>query len=69
MSVAPIDFQNVEKRYGDKLVVNDLSFRVHAGECYGLLGPNGAGKTTTLKMLLGITYPDAGAISDRKSVV
>lgn len=63
MSVAPIDFQNVEKRYGDKLVVNDLSFRVHAGECYGLLGPNGAGKTTTLKMLLGITYPDAGAIS------
>ncbi|PRG84729.1 nodulation factor ABC transporter ATP-binding protein NodI [Burkholderia multivorans] len=63
MSVAPIDFRNVEKRYGDKLVVNDLSFHVHAGECYGLLGPNGAGKTTTLKMLLGLAYPDAGAIS------
>ncbi|KVD32447.1 nodulation factor ABC transporter ATP-binding protein NodI [Burkholderia ubonensis] len=63
MSVAPIDFQNVEKRYGGKLVVDGLSFRVHAGECYGLLGPNGAGKTTTLKMLLGVTYPDAGAIS------
>ncbi|KVU77423.1 nodulation factor ABC transporter ATP-binding protein NodI [Burkholderia ubonensis] len=63
MSVAPIDFQNVEKRYGGKLVVDGLSFRVHAGECYGLLGPNGAGKTTALKMLLGVTYPDAGAIS------
>lgn len=63
MSVAPIDFRNVEKRYGDRLVVNDLSFHVEAGECYGLLGPNGAGKTTTLKMLLGLVYPDAGAIS------
>jgi len=63
MSVAPIDLLSVEKRYGDKLVVNGLSFRVHAGECYGLLGPNGAGKTTTLRMLLGLTYPDAGTIS------
>jgi lipooligosaccharide transport system ATP-binding protein len=63
MSVAPIDFANVRKRYGDKLVVDGLSFRVQAGECYGLLGPNGAGKTTTLKMLLGVTYPDEGTIA------
>ncbi|WP_175926205.1 nodulation factor ABC transporter ATP-binding protein NodI [Burkholderia cepacia] len=63
MLVAPIDFRNVEKRYGDKLVVNGLSFTVQAGECYGLLGPNGAGKTTTLKMLLGLTHPDTGTIS------
>ncbi|MCS6515628.1 nodulation factor ABC transporter ATP-binding protein NodI [Burkholderia thailandensis] len=63
MSVAPIDFQQVEKRYDDKLVVDGLSFHVQPGECFGLLGPNGAGKTTTLKMLLGITHPDAGSIS------
>lgn len=44
MSVAPIDFRNVEKRYGDKLVVNGLSFNVKAGECYGLLGPNEIGR-------------------------
>ncbi|MDU0810663.1 MAG: nodulation factor ABC transporter ATP-binding protein NodI [Burkholderia sp.] len=63
MSIAPIDFVNGEKRYGNRCVVNGLSFRVQAGECYGLLGPNGAGKTTTLKMLLGISYPDSGFIT------
>ncbi|SAL80642.1 nodulation ABC transporter NodI [Caballeronia terrestris] len=57
-----IDFADVRKHYGDKIVVDGLSFHVQPGECFGLLGPNGAGKTTTLKMLLGITSPDAGAI-------
>ena len=57
-----IDFADVRKYYGDKDVVDGLSFHVQPGECFGLLGPNGAGKTTTLKMLLGITSPDAGAI-------
>ncbi|MDU0809984.1 MAG: nodulation factor ABC transporter ATP-binding protein NodI [Burkholderia sp.] len=63
MSIAPIDFIDGEKRYGSRCVVNGLSFRVQAGECYGLLGPNGAGKTTTLKILLGITHPDSGMIT------
>ncbi|MFL9871657.1 nodulation factor ABC transporter ATP-binding protein NodI [Paraburkholderia megapolitana] len=62
MSDAAIEFQQVEKRYGDKIVVDGLSFHVQAGECFGLLGPNGAGKTTTLRMLLGIASPDAGTI-------
>src|SRR5260370_38894911 len=57
-----IEFIDVEKHYGDKTVVNGLSFHVQPGECFGLLGPNGAGKTTTLKMLLGLTAPDAGTI-------
>jgi len=57
-----IEFVDVEKHYGDKTVVNGLSFHVQPGECFGLLGPNGAGKTTTLKMLLGLTAPDAGTI-------
>ncbi|SAL42704.1 nodulation factor ABC transporter ATP-binding protein NodI [Caballeronia telluris] len=57
-----IDFSDVRKHYGNKTVVDGLSFHVEPGECFGLLGPNGAGKTTTLKMLLGITSPDAGAI-------
>ncbi|WP_042298920.1 nodulation factor ABC transporter ATP-binding protein NodI [Paraburkholderia kururiensis] len=59
---AAIEFEQVEKRYGEKKVVDGLSFHVRPGECFGLLGPNGAGKTTTLKMLLGISSPDAGAI-------
>ena len=41
--------------------VAGVSFDVHAGEVFGFLGPNGAGKTTTLRMLMGITAPDAGA--------
>jgi lipooligosaccharide transport system ATP-binding protein len=57
-----IEFSDVQKHYGDKTVVDGLSFHVRTGECFGLLGPNGAGKTTTLKMLLGIANPDAGTI-------
>ena len=48
---------------GEVLAVDDLSFRVEAGEVYGLLGPNGAGKTTTLRMLLGLLRPSAGRAS------
>lgn len=63
MSNNTIEFRGVAKYYGDKIVVDGLSFEVRAGECFGLLGPNGAGKTTTLKMLLGLVEPDAGTIS------
>jgi len=62
VTASAIEFGNVEKRYGQKTVVDGLSFHVRAGECFGLLGPNGAGKTTTLRMLLGIAAPDAGTI-------
>ena len=50
------------KSYGALKAVNNLSFSVKAGQCFGLLGPNGAGKTTTLEMLEGIIKPDSGAI-------
>lgn len=48
---------------GEFLAVNNLSFKVEAGEVYGLLGPNGAGKTTTLRMLATLVSPDSGHIS------
>ena len=50
------------KRYGDVEVVRGVDLDVRRGECFGLLGPNGAGKTTTLRLLLGLTDPDAGSI-------
>ncbi len=50
------------KRYGDQTVVNDLSFEIEPGECLGVIGPNGAGKTTTIRMALGLTEPDGGAV-------
>jgi lipooligosaccharide transport system ATP-binding protein len=54
--------RKLHKRYGDNVVVNDLSFDLAAGECLGVIGPNGAGKTTTIRMCLGQTAPDSGEI-------
>ncbi len=54
--------RGLTKRYGGTEVVRGLDLQVRRGECFGLLGPNGAGKTTTLRLLLGLTDPDAGTI-------
>lgn len=54
--------ENVTKQYGDFTAVENLSFEVRAGRVFGFLGPNGAGKTTTIRMIVGITVPDAGNI-------
>src|SRR5882724_2852870 len=50
------------KRFGPKVAVDQISFRVPAGMLYGFLGVNGAGKTTTLRMISGLIRPDAGQI-------
>ena len=55
-----IDIQNLTKRYGDTLAVDDLSLSVREGELLSLLGVNGAGKTTTVKMLSCLTTPTEG---------
>jgi linearmycin/streptolysin S transport system ATP-binding protein len=52
----------LEKSYGSRRVLNDLTFEVAAGEIVGLLGPNGAGKTTTLSILATLRKPDAGEV-------
>jgi ABC-2 type transport system ATP-binding protein len=57
-----IAVQNLEKHYGDKAVVRDISFTVNSGEVFGLLGPNGAGKTTTIECLVGLRSPSHGSI-------
>ena len=54
--------QNLQKRYGEVVAVDGLSFEVRRGECYGLLGPNGAGKTTTIEILEGLLTPDGGEV-------
>jgi len=50
------------KRYGEAVVVDDLSLEILPGECLGVIGPNGAGKTTTIRICLGLAGPDAGEI-------
>ena len=55
--------EGIQKRFGPVVAVDSLSFAVEAGETFALIGPNGAGKTTTLKILLGLTRPDAGQVA------
>lgn len=54
--------KNLVKIYGDRSVVNDVSFNVSKGEVVCLLGPNGAGKTTTFYMVVGLVRPNEGKI-------
>jgi ABC-2 type transport system ATP-binding protein len=55
--------ENLTKRYGQALAVDDVSFRVARNEIVGLLGPNGAGKTTTISMILGVLQPTHGRVA------
>ncbi len=57
-----IEAKNLVKIYGDRSVVNDVSFEVNKGEVVCLLGPNGAGKTTTFYMVVGLVKPNRGQI-------
>jgi ABC-2 type transport system ATP-binding protein len=58
-----IKADNLKKRYGDVVAVDNVSFAVEKGETFGLLGPNGAGKTTTIQLLCGLLKPDGGTVS------
>ena len=57
-----IDAENISKAYGDKLLFENLSFRLPPGGIVGIIGPNGAGKTTLFRMLVGQEQPDTGSI-------
>ena len=58
-----LKIENVSKKYGKKLVVDNISIELDKPEVFGLLGTNGAGKTTTIRMLLGIIKKDSGEIT------
>ncbi|MCC7039994.1 MAG: energy-dependent translational throttle protein EttA [Burkholderiales bacterium] len=60
---AVIEFDHVSKRFGDKLLIDDLSFRVPPGAIVGIIGPNGAGKSTIFRMIAGSEKPDSGTIT------
>jgi sulfate-transporting ATPase len=57
-----IEFRNVSKGFGDRLLIDELSFRVPPGAIVGIIGPNGAGKSTLFRMITGIEKPDSGEI-------
>ena len=55
-----ISVQDLTKRYGNVVALNNVSFEVEKGEIFGFLGPNGAGKSTTVRILTGLIKPDGG---------
>ena len=57
-----VEIKNLRKAFGDKLLIDDLSFALPPGGIVGIIGPNGAGKTTLFKMLTGVEAPDSGEI-------
>ena len=63
-----IEFKGVSKSFGDRLLIDDLSFRVPAGAIVGIIGPNGAGKSTLFRMINGREKPDSGEVAIGKTV-
>ena len=62
ISLLAVKISDITKIYGDKKVVDTISFEVNTGEIFALIGPNGAGKTTTIRMMMDIIKPDSGDI-------
>ena len=63
-----IEFVNVSKRYGDKLLIDDLSFKIPPGAIVGVIGPNGAGKSTLFKLITGQEQSDSGQVKIGQTV-
>jgi sulfate-transporting ATPase len=57
-----IEFENVTKSFGDRVLIDNLSFKVPAGAIVGIIGPNGAGKSTLFRMIQGVEKPDSGTV-------
>ena len=63
-----IEFVNVTKSFGDRVLIDNLSFKVPAGAIVGIIGPNGAGKSTLFKLIAGKELPDSGEVKIGKTV-
>jgi sulfate-transporting ATPase len=62
-----IEFKGVSKSFGDRLLIDDLSFKIPAGAIVGIIGPNGAGKSTLFKLIAGKEQPDSGEVNIGKT--
>ncbi len=58
-----IEVKNIKKGFGDKIVINDVSFTLQSGKCNLIIGTSGSGKTVMMKCLVGLFEPDSGEIS------
>ena len=57
-----IEFENVSLSYGNRLILDNISFRINQGQIYGMLGPNGVGKSTIFNLITGLIKPSSGNI-------
>lgn len=58
-----VEVTNLRKSYGDRVLIDDLTFSVPKGAIVGIIGPNGAGKSTLFRMMSGQEQPDSGSIT------
>ena len=63
-----LKIKNLNKSFGKKKILKNVSFNVNEGDILGFIGPNGAGKTTTIKMILGLQSIDSGTVTIRKTL-
>jgi ATP-binding cassette ChvD family protein len=68
LGASVIEFKGVSKSFGDRLLIDDLSFTIPSGAIVGIIGPNGAGKSTLFKMIIGQEQPDKGTIAKGQTV-
>ena len=61
MTIVKVD--KINKKFGKKQILHDVSFEINEGEILGFIGPNGAGKTTTIKLMLGLQSIDSGTVT------
>jgi len=57
-----IEFQNISLSYGNRLILDNISFKIHKGQIFGMLGPNGVGKSTIFNLITGLVTPNSGKI-------
>ena len=57
-----IEFNNISLSYGNRLILDNINFKINEGEIFGMLGPNGVGKSTIFNLLVGLISPNSGTI-------
>tara|TARA_B100000614_G_C14451427_1_gene454467 strand:- start:160 stop:447 length:288 start_codon:yes stop_codon:yes gene_type:complete len=57
-----IEFKNVSLSYGNRLILDNISFKINEGQIFGMLGPNGVGKSTIFNLITGLIKPEHGKI-------
>ena len=64
-----IEFENISLSYGDRLILDNISFKINQTEIFGMLGPNGVGKSTIFNLITGLILPKRGKLKIKRELV